>query len=166
MPNLVSFRFLQRSFFVSAALFGSLLTGSIAASQIETEEDEDKNLVGTAVVLRTLDKVTATTEDYTVKIGDTLDYGSLSIAARHCEKRPPTEIPETYAFLQIEETRLNGTGEIVDASESDEDAENMIFSGWMYASNPAISALDHRVYDVWVIDCKVPESAMEGSLRR
>lgn len=150
------------------ALAVLMMTASSALAQTVTdnEDGEDKNLVGTAVVLRTLDKVTATTKDYTVKIGDTLDYGNLSIKAEHCEKKPPTEIPETYAFLQIKETQLNGQGEIAEASDDGEDAQKTIFSGWMFASDPAISALDHRVYDVWVIDCKVPESAMEESLRR
>lgn len=119
-----------------------------------------RNLVGTSVVLRTLDKVTATTQDYTVKIGETLTYGSLTITAQHCEKKPPEEIPETYAFLQIKDARLNGKGETADLDQT-------VFSGWMFASKPAISALDHRVYDVWVIDCKVPKARTETSeLRR
>lgn len=105
-----------------------------------------KNLTGDAVVLRTLDKVTATTKDYTVKIGDTLKYGSLSVDVKHCEKKPPEEIPETFAFLQIFEKTTDGKGE--------ETESEKVFSGWMLASQPAISALDHPVYDVWVIDCK------------
>ncbi|CAM3653323.1 DUF2155 domain-containing protein [Litorimonas haliclonae] len=165
MPNLDGLKQLRRGFALCLAVALGTLTAVSAASQTDRKDEEDKNLVGTAVVLRTLDKVTATTKDYTVKIGDTLDYGSLSITARHCEKRPPTEIPETYAFLQITDVRLNGEGDVVEASSEDDD-ENMIFSGWMYASKPAVSALDHRVYDVWVIECQVPESAMEGSLRR
>lgn len=125
------------------------LSAIALAFVVGAKANTGKNLVGEAVVLRTLDKVTATTQDYTVPIGETLEYGSLTIAARHCEKRPPEEIPETYAFLQITDKRLKGTGE--EAEDSDK-----IFSGWMFASKPAISALDHRVYDVWVIDCKVP----------
>ncbi len=106
------------------------------------------NLTGNAVVLRTLDKVTATTKDYTVKVGSELKYGSLTVAVKHCEKRPPEDVPETYAFLQISDKKLDGKGE---AGE-----DERLFSGWMMASNPAISALDHAVYDIWVIDCKVP----------
>ena len=165
MPNLDGLKKLRRGITLCLALVMGALTAVSAAAQTDRNDQEDKNLVGTAVVLRTLDKVTATTKDYTVKIGDTLEYGSLSITARHCEKRPPTEIPETYAFLQISDVRLNGEGDVVEASREDDD-ENMIFSGWMYASKPAVSALDHRVYDVWVIACNVPESAMENSLRR
>ena len=116
--------------------------GCASAAQAE-------NLVGHSAVLRTLDKVTATTKDYTVNVGDVFSYGSLSVALRHCEKRPPEDIPETYAFLQIDDQKLDGKGG---------DGEVMrVFSGWMLASTPAASALDHGVYDVWVIDCNVPE---------
>ena len=112
-----------------------------------------ENLKGTAVVLRTLDKVTATTKDYTVSVGDKLNYGSLTVNVRHCEKRPPEDIPETYAFLQIDDRKLDGKGKSGDVER--------VFSGWMLASKPAISALDHGVYDVWVLDCDVPAPVIE-----
>jgi len=124
----------------------------IGAASIFAPAQAD-NLKGTAIVLRTLDKVTATTKDYTVQVGDVLEYGSLSIDAVHCEKRPPEEPPETYAFLKIKNTKLDGKG-------ADGDKETL-FSGWMFASRPAVSALDHGVYDVWVIDCKVPAPKLE-----
>lgn len=108
------------------------------------------NITGSAILVRALDKVTATTKDYTVKIGDTLEYGSLSIDAVHCEKRPPEELPETFAFLKIRDAKLDGTGQETDEADT-------VFSGWMFASRPALSALDHGVYDIWVIGCKTPE---------
>jgi len=110
------------------------------------------NLIGDKVVLRALDKVTATTEDYTVVVGENLRYGSLDIKVRHCEKRPPEETPETFAFLQILAARpksdMDGTG--------GESESAKLFSGWMFASSPALSALDHPVYDIWVLDCLTP----------
>lgn len=115
-----------------------------------------ENLTGTAVILRALDKVTATTKDYTVQVGDKLNYGSLTVNVRHCEKRPPEDIPETYAFLQIDDKKLDGkgkTGEI-----------ERVFSGWMLASKPAVSALEHGVYDVWVLDCDVPKVDLEPDI--
>lgn len=108
------------------------------------------NIPGSAIMLRALDKVTATTRDYTVKVGDTLKYGSLSIDAVHCEKRPPEELPETFAFLKIQDAKLDGNGKETGEAET-------VFSGWMFASRPALSALDHGVYDVWVIGCTTPE---------
>ena len=112
-----------------------------------------ENLKGTAVVLRTLDKVTATTKDYTVRVGDKLNYGSLTVNVRHCEKRPPEDIPETYAFLQIDDRKLDGKGKSGEVER--------VFSGWMLASKPAVSALDHGVYVVWVLDCDVPAPVIE-----
>ena len=104
------------------------------------------NLMGEAVVLRALDKVTAKTQDFTVAVGESLDYGSLRVDVKHCEKRPPEDIPETYAFLQIFDAKLDGKGEVGEPEK--------VFSGWMMGSNPALSALDHGVYDIWVLECK------------
>ena len=58
------------------------------------------NIPGTAIVLRALDKVTATTQDYTVKVGDTLKYGSLSIDAVHCENGRQKNCPKHSLFLK------------------------------------------------------------------
>ncbi len=115
---------------------GALFTTATAANQM-----------GDAVVLRALDKVTATTQDFTVAIGESLNYGSLTVDVKHCEKKPPEDIPETFAFLQIFDKRSDGKGQEVEPE--------TVFSGWMLASKPAVSALDHPVYDVWVVDCKV-----------
>ena len=101
---------------------------------------------GSVLVLRGLDKVTARTRDFEIAIGDTVQFGALSITAQYCRKRPPEETPETYAFLQINDRRTDGFG-------VDTDGEQ-IFSGWMFASRPAQNPLEHPVYDVWVIDCR------------
>lgn len=129
---------------------GLAITAMLALPMLASAAVNEPNLMGETVELRALDKVTARTFDYTVKIGESLDFGSLTIHARHCEKTPPTELPETYAFLQIDDRRLTDDGE---------EAEDgvRVFSGWMFASRPAISALDHRVYDVWVIGCVAAE---------
>lgn len=107
-----------------------------------------ENIVGDKVVLRALDKVTATTQDYTVNVGESLEYGSLRVDVKHCEKRPPEDVPETFAFLQIYDAKLDGKGQ--------KGKEEKVFSGWMFSSKPAVSALDHGVYDIWVIACKTP----------
>lgn len=101
---------------------------------------------GTVVVLRGLDKVTARTRDFEVNVGDTYTFGALDVTVRYCRRRPPEEPPEVFAFLEIDEQRTDGFGA------GDEGLR--LFSGWMFASNPALNALDHPVYDVWVIDCR------------
>jgi len=94
------------------------------------------------VVLQSLDKVTARVGVIEVPIGEEKIFGTLSITPRACLETPPTEPPESAAFLEIHDIEQ----EHVEAS----------FTGWMFASSPALSALEHPVYDVWVIDCAEP----------
>ena len=93
------------------------------------------------VVLETLDKISARVSRVEVPIGTTITFGSLKITPRHCDKRPPEETPESSVFIEIIE-------------ELPDEQPKLEFSGWMFASSPALSALDHPVYDVWVVDCK------------
>lgn len=106
-----------------------------------------ENNVGVAAVLRTLDKVTARTLDLTIGIDETVSYGTLNITVRKCVKRPPEETPETSTFLEIDERQQD-------------EAPIPLFMGWMFASSPALNALEHPVYDVWVIDCKMVEGEL------
>lgn len=124
--------------FLSALLGAALFAPSAWAS----------NIVGDVVTLRALDKVTATTQDFEVPVGESLTYGSLRVDVKHCERKPPEETPETFVFLQIFDRRLDGQGEEVEQAK--------LFSGWMFGSNPALSSLEHSVYDVWVIGCQAP----------
>ncbi|MFA5122830.1 DUF2155 domain-containing protein [Zavarzinia sp.] len=96
----------------------------------------------TGVVLRGLDKITARTTVIEVPLDGMATFGTLTIRVRQCVEAPPDEKPESAAFLEITDTPP-GQSPVV------------AFSGWMYASSPALSALEHPVYDVWVIDCKM-----------
>lgn len=91
-------------------------------------------------ILQGLDKVTARISTLKARVGDSVRFGTLDIIVHHCDKRPPEETPESAAFLDIVELRPAK-------------AAITLFRGWMFASSPAISALEHPVYDVWVIDC-------------
>ena len=92
-------------------------------------------------VLQGLDKVTARISTIEAPVGETVRFGALEIIARACDKRPPEEPPESTAFLDIWELRRG-------------EPPTSVFRGWMYASSPALSALEHPVYDVWVLDCR------------
>ncbi len=98
-------------------------------------------------ILQGLDKVTARVLTIVARLGDTKKIGSLEIIVRACDKRPPEETPESAAFIDVWEVRPG------------EPASN-IFRGWMFASSPALSALEHPVYDVWVLDCKNTQDNM------
>jgi hypothetical protein len=96
---------------------------------------------GDLVIMQGLDKVTARVTRFEAPIGVTVRFGALRIMARACNRTPPEEPPESAAFLDIGEVRPG------------ENALDL-FHGWMFASSPALSALEHPVYDVWVLECK------------
>lgn len=91
-------------------------------------------------VLQGLDKITARISTINVAVGQTVSFGSLQITLKACDKHPPEETPESAAFLQIIEQKEG-------------EAPVTRFSGWMFASSPALSAMEHPVYDLWVLDC-------------
>ncbi|WP_342236891.1 DUF2155 domain-containing protein [Inquilinus sp. OTU3971] len=90
--------------------------------------------------LRGLDKITARTQPLEAKVGETVQFGTLGITVRACRKAPPEDPPESAAFLEITDTPPSKPAATV-------------FSGWMFSSSPGVSALDHPVYDVWVVSC-------------
>lgn len=94
-------------------------------------------------VLRTIDKISARADTYEIPVDKTVKFGkSLFIKARACRKSSPLDRPEEAAFLQIWERA------------PEEEKSRWVFSGWMFASTPSVSAMEHPVYDVWVIACK------------
>ncbi len=97
-------------------------------------------------LLEGLDKITARVSKFEAPVGASVRFGTLSIRVRDCEKNPPEETPESAAFIVIDETRPG------------EDTKRL-FSGWMFASSPALSALEHPVYDVTLLDCKAPSGS-------
>jgi len=100
-------------------------------------------------VLGGMDKVTGHISRFDLPIGVTGAFGSLEVTPRSCQKTPPHETPESASFLQIRDYQ-GGEGVTV-------------FSGWMFASSPGVSALEHPVYDIWVIDCANELSPSLGS---
>lgn len=92
---------------------------------------------GSGALLRGLDKVSGTPIDFSMKVGDTVELGRLWVTLGEC--RYPMDNPsgDAYAWLVVRDGNANETA----------------FEGWMIASSPALSALDHPRYDVWVLRC-------------
>jgi hypothetical protein len=86
-----------------------------------------------------MDKVTGRTSTFEVEVGTSYDFGTLEVTPKACRKTPPEEAPESAGFLEIDDMREGSGGRV--------------FSGWMFASSPGVSALEHPVYDVWLLDC-------------
>lgn len=110
----------------------------------ETELPEEAPVFMTSAILQGLDKITARVSEFDAPLGETVKFGSFEIVARVCEKTPPEEPPESTAFLEITDIR------------PDEPAR-VVFRGWMFASSPALSAVEHPVYDVWVTGCRISQ---------
>ncbi len=107
--------------------------------------------------LRALDKITGRSTDIVVKVGEPVMYGSLSIELKTCFQTPPEEVPESAAFLRISSTRPVADEQLEKVAAEQAASETpVVFSGWMYASSPGLSALEHPVYDIWVIRCTAP----------
>ncbi|CDP51048.1 DUF2155 domain-containing protein [Paradevosia shaoguanensis] len=92
-----------------------------------------------------LDKITARITTFDVYMNETVQFGALQITPRVCYTRPATEIQRTSVFVEVDQVSLQGT-------------VKRIFTGWMFADAPALNAVDHPVYDVWLTDCKTSTS--------
>ncbi len=92
-------------------------------------------------VLQGLDKVTARVSTLTVPVGKTVQFGRLEIAVDACVKRPPEQVPESSAFLRIQDNRPG-------------QPPQQVFAGWMFASSPALHPLEHAIYDIILLDCR------------
>ena len=108
-------------------------------------------LVTRTAVLQALDKVTARITKLEVGVSRGIRFGSLLITVRSCHKRPPEEPPEVTAFLEIIDDKPG-------------EAPEKLFSGFMFASSPGLSAMEHPVYDVWVIDCRIDDPATSAGV--
>ena len=97
-------------------------------------------------VMQGLDKITARVSRFDAPVGQAVRFGTLSIVVRDCEKSAPEDRPENAAFVQIDENRPK-------------EQKSRLFSGWMFSSSPALSALEHPVYDVNLLECKPPPGA-------
>ncbi len=92
-------------------------------------------------VMQGLDKITARVSRFEAPVGKPVTFFTLSVVVRECARSAPEDRPENAAFVQIYETRPG-------------EEQRRLFSGWMFSSSPALSALEHPVYDVNLLECK------------
>ena len=88
-----------------------------------------------------LDKITGRITQFDVYIDETVLFGALEITPRACYSHPAEEAQRNTAFLEVDQRSLQGNSK-------------RIFTGWMFADSPALNAVDHAIYDVWLIECK------------
>ena len=111
-----------------------LLAGMVAPAEAATISNPIAAFSG-------LDKITGRITNFDVYMDETVQFGALQITPRVCYTRPPTETQRTSVFLEVDQVSLKG-------------GSARIFTGWMFADSPALNAIDHPVYDIWLVDCK------------
>ncbi|MGA7600221.1 MAG: DUF2155 domain-containing protein, partial [Pseudolabrys sp.] len=104
-------------------------------------EPPSQKITNKGALFSGLDKITGRIITFDAAIGETVQFGALQVTPRVCYSRPPTETPNTDAFVEVDEVTLQG--EI-----------RRICTGWMFATSPGLHAVEHPIYDVWITDCK------------
>jgi len=113
---------------------------SIPVPYLEVELQPAMSDVTQTALLRGLDRINGTAQDIVVNVGETVTYERLEVTLLAC-RYPQGDInSDAFAQLMIKDIR--------------EEAPR--FVGWMFASSPALSALDHPRYDIWVLSCQSP----------
>ncbi len=125
------------------------LTLTAAAMFVATASNATEIEMNTAR-MQAMDKITGHVNVINVPVNGMVNFGSLSIVVRSCQTRPVEEAPENFAFVDITDKSLKGE-------------EVNVFKGWMLSSSPATNALEHPIYDVWLLQClnnKIDETTL------
>ena len=95
-----------------------------------------------AATIGTLDKVSGVVRRLDLGVGEAVRSAGLSVTLRACLTRPDDDLPDSAAFVEVNETR------------AEDGTLRRLFTGWIFASALSVSALDHPVYDVWLVACR------------
>uniref|UniRef100_Q07MA2 DUF2155 domain-containing protein n=1 Tax=Rhodopseudomonas palustris (strain BisA53) TaxID=316055 RepID=Q07MA2_RHOP5 len=114
--------------------------------EVVTEPPAQK-IVNKKAVFSGLDKITGRIINFDADIGETVQFGALRVKTDACYTRPSTEATNTDAFVEVDEITLQGE-------------VKRIFSGWMFAASPGLHGIEHPIYDIWLTDCKGPETVV------
>lgn len=102
---------------------------------------QDRWAVQRVAELQALDKVTARVVTLRAQVNQPERFGTLTITVRACHARPPDEVPDAAAWMEILDSRAPANG-------------GPVFRGWMFAQAPGVNMLQHPVYDIRIIECR------------
>jgi hypothetical protein len=114
--------------------------------EVVTEPPAEK-IINKKAVFSGLDKITGRIIKFEEDVGETVQFGALRVKTDACYTRPATEAANTDAFVEVDEITLQGE-------------VKRIFSGWMFAASPGLHGVEHPIYDIWLTDCKNPDSTV------
>jgi hypothetical protein len=115
----------------------ALMVLPATAQEIDVPGQPERVLTAQGAVLRGLDKVAGTARDIRLRNGAREMIGHLEVTLGECRYPDDNPTGEAYAWVDVFDTR----------------AGQPIFGGWMIATSPALNALDHPRYDLWVLNC-------------
>ena len=114
--------------------------------QVVSEPPAQK-IVNKKATFSGLDKITGRIINFDEDVGETVQFGALRVKTDACYTRPATEASNTDAFVEVDEITLQGE-------------VKRIFSGWMYAASPGLHGVEHPIYDIWLVECKDPQTTV------
>ncbi len=114
-----------------AALLLGVAAGSAQAARVSNP----------VAVFSGLDKITGRITTFDAYVGETVQFGALQVTPKACYTRDESEAQRIDSFLEVDEITLDRK-------------IKRIFNGWMFADSPALNAIEHPIFDVWLKDCK------------
>jgi hypothetical protein len=130
---------IRKHLFVCGA---TALLGAAGLAQFAVPEAQAARIENRVAVFSGIDKITGRITTFDVYINETVQFGALQVTPRVCYTRDETEAPKTTTFVEVDEITLDRK-------------IRRIFTGWMFADSPALNAVEHAVYDVWLDTCKM-----------
>ena len=102
---------------------------------------KNKNLEGSFVEIKVLDKVSSKNSNLILKIGEVKKFENLLIKSLKCKNSEFDDNPEITAYLQVRDITIKNNDRV------------FVFNGWTFSSSPSIRPFDHPVYDIWLTKC-------------
>jgi hypothetical protein len=130
--------------FLSKVAAASILAGFMWQASIAQDAPSAAGRIENGVaVFSGLDKITGRIVTFDVNLNETVQFGALQVTPRICYTRLKTETPETIGFIEVQEITLDKK-------------IRTLFNGWVFEASPGLSAVEHPIYDVWLVNCKNP----------
>ncbi len=119
----------------------SVLAAAAASLAMAPVASEAARIENPVAAFSGIDKITGRITNFDVYIGETVQFGALQVTPKVCYSRDDTEAQKVTSFVEVDEITLDRK-------------IRRIFTGWMFADSPGLNAVEHPVYDVWLVECK------------
>ncbi len=142
---------------------------------LETGPKAVREIRGTGVLIGALDRERGSNVRVRVPVGSQVTYGSLRLKLSACYASNPEDPMESWAYVEVLDMGRQNTNQLAvlpqrnrrDMREANK--ERVLRRGWIIASSPAVTPIDHPTYDMWLVSCEgavAPPSAAQSSLNK